>query len=565
MEGNKACKKVSKKTVVAVLIATVCLAIIGLSAGIAGHTTYLKDCEAQILNYDTDFKATTPQTLTYFYKDGTKEVDLQKVAVVSDGATLSVEKIQDENMKVTKAESTVVDLTVHSQRLAVCRVVSKNGIGKTDYRITLAPASAESNVIDFNVSDATIDLDNIALNYSGEYDVVLPTPTKTYTSPATGNTYNYSFLGWYTTPDYDESSKISVIEKGSAGEISVYAKFADRAEAAEKKDGYTYVTFGNYPQTQVTDYDLYTDIKKEDVFKNASNNSYFTYNGTTYYKFLPNNVPNLSANGYSSSSTYIFKVEPIEWRVLTKKDATPSGQVILLATNILNCSAYSTNDETLMKTLYDNVMNNKVVKALLGDVSIDSFIKSMFDGDSAYGIESSSGAWGTILKAIKLQVESNKLRTTMDGMVDTMFTSDEKGKITARTFTRYTMTGGSENYSCTIWPLNYSEAINENYGFNKDYRENDPLRKALVTDFAAANGVYRATNLAHKGQGSWWLRGAGGTQGTDYGNATDGYGYKDKRVAYVKYTGYVHAYGSLNNNIRSGIRPALYVDYSSVA
>lgn len=559
MERNKACKKVSKRTVVAVLIVTVCLAIIGLSAGIAGHTTYLKDCEAQILNYNTDFKATTPQTLTYFYEDGTKEIDLQKVAVISDGATLSVEKIQDEDSKVTKAESTVIDLTAHAQRLAVCRVVSKNGVGKTDYRITLAPASAESNVIDFNASDATIDLDDITFNYSGEYDVILPTPTKTYTSTATGNTYNYSFLGWYTTPDYDESSKISVIEKGSAGEISVYAKFADRAEAAVNKDGYTYVTFGNYPQTQVTDYALYSAIKKSDAFKNAGNNSYFTYNGTTYYKFLPSNVPNLSANGYSSSSTYIFKVEPIEWRVLTRKNATPSGRVILLATNILNCAAYSTNDETLMKTLYNTLSQNKLTSSIF---NLDNFMKSFFDGDSAFGQD---GGDSTILKLVKLQIDANYLRTTMNGMVDTMFNGAEKSKITARSFSRYDWQGKTSSYSCTIWPLNYSEAINENYGFNKDYRENDPLRKAMVTDFAAANGVYKSTNLAHQGQGSWWLRGAGGEQGKSYGNATDGYGYKDKRIAYVKYTGYVHAYGSLNNNIRSGIRPALYVDYGSVA
>ena len=84
MESNNTCKKINKRTVAAVLIATVCFAIIALSAGIAGHTTYLKDCEARILNYATDFKATTPQTLTYFYKDGTKEIDLKKLLSVED-------------------------------------------------------------------------------------------------------------------------------------------------------------------------------------------------------------------------------------------------------------------------------------------------------------------------------------------------------------------------------------------------------------------------------------------------------------------------------------------------
>lgn len=559
-------KKINKKTVVAIIIVTVCVAIIALSAGIAGHTTYVKNSEALITNYNTDFKATTPQTLVYVYEDGSQEIDMSKIIKLSEGATFSVEKIQDEDSTVTKGNGTVIDLSVHAQRLVAVRVVSKNGVGTTDYRITLVPESAANNVVDFNVSDDAIDPDDIFYHYSGECDINLPTPTKVYTS-AIGNTYEYDFLGWYTTADYEEGTEIQRIDKGTTGTVELYAKFADQANSAVKKDGYTYVTFGNYPQTQVTDYNLSSAIKKSSSY---SSSGYFTYNGTRYYSFKPDNVPNLSANGYSAGNSYIFEVEPIEWRVLTKKNATPSGTVTLLATNILNCSSYSTNDETAIKSLYDTVMSNDLVQLIGGsNVSIDQFLRYFFDGDSAYGLDgtdSDSSAWDSLLKLVTLKIDSNYLKQTMDNLAGTMFTSTEYNKIITRTFSRYKLlSSGTETYDCKVWPLNYSEAINANYGFSTDYSYNDPLRKAMVTDFAACNGVYRATNLAHEGQGSWWLRSAGGTQGAANGNASSGYGYKDKRVAYVKYTGYVHAYGSLNNNIRSGVRPALRINYSNVA
>jgi len=557
MEETKTRKKISKKTAVVIIVAAVCVAIIAISAVVAGHTVYVKDSEALITNVE-DFRVDRPQFYTYVYKDGLKSLDFSEVIKVSKGASFYIDKIQDEDEKVTKAEGTVLDLSVHSQRLAVVRVVSKNGVGKTDYRITVVPKASENNVIDFNVTDAEIDPDDIVLNYSGEVDVVLPVPKKEYKA-LSGNTYNYEFLGWYTSPDYAEETKIDRIEAGTQGGISLYARFADASNAV-KRDGYTYVTLGSYPQSQVTDFALYTAIRRSDAYKNADNNSQFTYNGKTYYKFAPENLPNVSENGYSSNGVYVFNVEPVEWRVLAKKDANvSSGQQTLLSVNILNCASYSTNDESVMKTLYNTIYTNKALSSI---INLDSFMRYFFDGDTAYGMDNNNeGAWGTINKLIKIQVEGNYLHRKMDELADGMFSASDKSKITARTLTRYKLgSDGTETYSCTVFPLNYSEAINENYGFNPDFRFNDPLRKALVTDFAAANGVYVASSGAHKGQGSWWLRGAGGAQGKTYGNATDGYGYKDKRIAYVKYTGYVHAYGSLNNNIRSGMRPAVIVN-----
>ncbi|MGN1042708.1 MAG: hypothetical protein ACI4SK_04425, partial [Christensenellales bacterium] len=426
MAEKKARKTLDKKTVIAIIVVATCLALVALSAAIAGHTIYVENSEAKILNYNTAFKATTPQTLTYVYDDGVQSIDFSKIIEVSKGATFSIQKIQDEDMTVSKGTGCVLDVSEKSQRLALVSVVSKNGVGKTDYRITVVPASSENNVVDFNVPDAELNPDDVFLNYSGDYSIGLPTPVKTYTG-LSGNTYEYDFLGWYTTADFEEGTEIDKIEKGTSGAVSVYARFADNS-APTVRDGYTYVTFGSYPQTQVTEYALYNEIKRSDAFKNAGNASNFSYGGKTYYKYTPVNVPNLSANGYSSSSTYVFYVEPVEWRVLTAKGVTPSGTVTLLSDCILNCSAYSTNDETVMKKLY-NSLDEK-------NININSFMRYFFDGDTAYGMEDNGG---------------NELKKAMDSLANSLFTSAERSKITDKTFNRYKLVGsGTESYTCTL-------------------------------------------------------------------------------------------------------------------
>lgn len=526
MSDSKWNAKISKKAVGIIVISVIVFLLAAITATIAGHTVYENRQEALITNYNTDFKATTPQTLIYLYDDGLTRVDLANAIEVSKGATFSVTKIQDEDGTVTKANGTIIDVSAKPQRLAVVNVVSASGKKSTGYRITVAPESAENNVIDYNTANGELDLNDVFFNYSGEYDLTLPTPVNTYTG-ASGNTVNFEFQGWYTSPDYAEGTEIEVISKGMSGKIELYAKFASTA-VFDAGDGYTYVYYGTYPQSQVTDYNLTTSIKNSDAYK-SSGGGLFTYSGTSYYKFTPSNVPNLSENGYSSNATYIFKVEPVEWRVLKPRHATinENETVTLLATSVLNCSSFSSNGGTIQDFYNENVTQN--------GFDLDGFLKYFYDSDTAYG--------------------NSNVKNAVDSMHALMFQNTNGDRIQPRSFTKHkgVLDSQKESYSTSLWLLNYDEAVSENYGFNSDFTVNDNLRKALVSDFGAANGVYRATSRAHLGQGTWWLRGAGDNK----------YGYKDKRIAYVKYTGYVHAYGASNFEVRSGIRPAMNIRYSA--
>lgn len=537
MRENTLNVKVSKKTAAIVVVSVVLVLIIALIGAIAGHTVYQNNQKAFIVNYNTDFIATTPQTLTYYYKDGEKKVDFSQIVKVSEGASFYLTKIIDEDGTVSKPEGTVVDVSAKSQRLAVVHVVSASGKKATDYRITIAPQSSKGNIVDFNVPDDALDLDDIFFTYSGEYDMVLPTPVKSYTGPS-GNTVNFEFQGWYTTEDFQEGTEIEKIEAGTSGSVKLYAKFAPTA-VLDSRDGYQYVYYGSYPQSQVTDYNLLKSIKNSNEYKSAGNEAAFTFNGVKYFKFTPYNVPNLSENGYSSAMTYVFEYEPVEWRVLKPKGqkASDGETVYMLSTSVLQCSSYQENGG-FIQDAYESVAST------IG-TDITSFVRYYFDPDTMFA----DSTVKRLLNGVHEEGEEEE-----DGLYDFITTGFDTSLVRSRSFNKYTspISSRTESYPCNLWLLNYSEAINASYGFSTDFSYNDPLRKALVSDFAAANGVYRATSTAHAGQGSWWLRGAGST-----------YSYRDKRVAYVKYTGYVHAYGALNFEVRSGVRPAIQVVFDS--
>lgn len=525
--------RVSKRAAAATVIAAIVFVLVAAIVIVAVHSVYLDKQRAEILNADSVF-ASANGSLILYYADGKDVVDFSEEIEVNSGASFSITKIEDEDGLVTKASGTVVDVSVKSQRLAVIEVVSASGKVNSDYRITVAPASSAGNTISYNAGDGTLDVDALFPTYSGDHDVTLPTPVKSYTG-ASGNTVSFDFLGWYTSPDFEEDTKTEVIPAGSSGEYTLYAKFADYAvlNADLTLDGYTYVYYGSYPQSQVSDFELSKAIKASDEFKNAESGSTFTYNGGTYYKFKPTTVPNLSANGYSSNNTYVFIVEPIEWRVLTTKDTTPTAgsTVILLASNVLNCAAYSDGSSTI-QSLYESNLSNK-------GFDLTTFEKYYYDMNTMYydsPVRTAAEEIYTFMSSIS-GFDSSIVQTT--------------------TLTRQStaLSSSTTTYTCNTYLLSYDEVTNEEYGFSSDYTVNDNLRKAMVSDFAAANGAYRATSPAHVGQGTWWLRGAGDNT----------YTYKDKRVAYVKYTGYVHAYGATNWTLRSGIRPALSVTYTTSA
>ena len=131
------------------------------------------------------------------------------------------------------------------------------------------------------------------------------------------------FDGWYIDDTY--KTKCSTITKGSIGDKTFYAKFIYYDKIFTKKpelssDKKT-ITYGLYPQTYVSDSTLISKLET----LTPEFDDWYLYD-LTYYTKLKANPDNTKTfdNGdtITSGTTYWFKCEPIEWKVISSSDNT---------------------------------------------------------------------------------------------------------------------------------------------------------------------------------------------------------------------------------------------------
>ena len=238
-----------------------------------------------------------------------------------------------------------------------------------------------------------------------------------------------------------------------------------------EENGKTYINFGRYPQTVVTDTNL---IKELDKITITNEFGYIEYNGNEYKKQVadPYNSNSIFQNGNEvvDGKTYYFKVEPIKWRVLE----TTNGSYKLLSEYLLDTQQFytSTSNRTLNgQTIYQNNYEYSNIRAWLNGYNGTSY---------------------------KVEDYTNK------GFIDIAFTEEEQGIIkTTLVDNSVSSTGDSTNeYVCDntydkIYLLSYKEVTNTTYGF-----KSDSSREAQPTDYALARYCCMNSN----GNGDWGLR-----------------------------------------------------------
>ncbi|HOO23062.1 MAG TPA: hypothetical protein PKY53_05210 [Clostridia bacterium] len=529
--------RVSKKTGLIIIISVI-VAVVAAMIGIAlGHEAYEKSTRADIVNL-ADFTETAPKILVYGYNDDSISVNISEIVKVTKNATFKVlsvkEKVSDTEYNIIdKSGANIVNVSDKVAKYVTVQVTNKHK-NKQYMLILVAKSNLNNTIIAHNTQ-----LDGNFLDiYNSSEDYILPAPTKTYTTDI--GTYTYDFEGWYTSPDYDEESKIEVIPAGSSGIFNLYAKFKTTGMTIGN-DGRYYYTMGRYPQTRVTKYSYLGPLRAAAEAALSSPNGIFNFdadgNGSaeTYYRFKPENAPNVANNGYSPSSYYFFLIEPIEWVILTTGTPSNGGTYTLMTRKILDCSIFvDQSAASLFEGLGDTYQ--KLIKNYAS-----TFIESIYGPESLWY---RSGA---------------KEKTDAFYKSTTWLTTAEINSLTPRSYTAYytninlSLTDLSLNIipdrkdvnDERVYCLQYTDMYNTSFGFSADEDAYDPARRAIVTDFAKANGAYFVTNARYTDVGTYFLRGAGSTYTAD-----------DKRFAYVKYTGAVHCYTTTSWKIRSGIRPA---------
>jgi hypothetical protein len=216
-----------------------------------------------------------------------------------------------------------------------------------------------------------------------------------------------------------------------------------------------WTSYGYYISGSVSSYMWYIDIE----------NSGNEYRGVYFTSYRPYYTTDTSStlnswqdnNGYTTSSVYWFKYEPITWRVLDVQ----SNRAFLMADLVLDSQDYhySRDERTIGgSTVYANNYEHSHIRSWLND----NFYNTAFTAEEKARIQT----------------------TTVDNSVAS--TRDNTNKYACA------------NTSDKVFLLSYAEATSATYGLSTD-----ASKQLQPSAYAQSQGVYTDTS---NGNSYWWLR-----------------------------------------------------------
>ncbi len=359
------------------------------------------------------------------------------------------------------------------------------------------------------------------------------------------------FLGWYSDEDlakkFDFNTPITTA-------TTVYAKWSYKLHtepsiltnytSSHAPEGeWTYVEFGDWPQTI-----LKGDVKVDET--KSKEMGMFTY----YLGDDGNHYVKITAKPYEDTYTYTysdgnlvekdkevyFKVEPIEWRVLTEDYKAPDGK--------------STGNALL---LAESILTGGIKWADSSNNYMQSYIRQWLNGNSGTGETSDyKGDAGFLQTAFTQSARELIADTTVDNSAASTNPASnpkqwENGEnpYASDTPTTDKVFLLSVEEATTGAHLKEKGITDEDYGFDEydkyvgDGTTLTSTRIRVTTDYAKATGASQGDPSAGYG-GLWWLR-------------SPFYDIED-RARVIDYDGYAINYYSVYNT-DGGVVPALSI------
>ncbi len=394
------------------------------------------------------------------------------------------------------------------------RLFDNTGIWKLTTNITLtANWSAEFNII-YILDGGTNDSNNPTKYYYTTETINLKDPTKV----------EAVFGGWYTEPEF--INKVDQIEKGSIGDITLYAKFTmNKYTLTFETNGGTsieqvtadygtlisienptkegYIFDGWYKDESFTTQYVITTMPNENITLYAKWVEYmkpYEANGSKYIYFgeypqtlkqdsvtIISNTPD--SNGYylGSDNERYAKVEATPYSsayYFNNKQQIVKGTTYYFKVEPIKWKILQVNGKEY-KLMTDLIIDNQKFYSYTGTRTIDG--KTIYPNNYEYS---------DIRKWLNEDFYNKAFTKVLQSYINTTFVDNSLAS-----------TGNSSNkYICNdtydkVCLLSYKDITNKEYGFT-----NDKSRQKQLTDYAKAKGCYMATSTDFYNNGYYWLR-----------------------------------------------------------
>ena len=311
--------------------------------------------------------------------------------------------------------------------------------------------------------------------------ITTDTSTLTQSAGVKTVTVSYSEGGSSVTKDFP----VDVVNVGVPTKLTTYTS------PNNTDNSWTYMAFGEWPQTEAVDFKPTTAPQSHGIFVD----NYYVEGNDKYVK----------------EGDKYYKVEPIVWRVLNK-DYASTGKALLLAESILtggipyyvDTSSRRITEKEGFVTVYPNNWQYSTIRAWLNG--------RYEEKDSQLNTYTDKGFLQTAFTESARKLIAD---TSVDNSAASTIPSGIR--ITDKDYELFWNSGENPYASDTptkdkIFLLSEQEATNSDYGFDEydrwvgdDYGTTTSTRIRDTTDYAEATGAYPGDSSAGYG-GWWWLR-----------------------------------------------------------
>ncbi len=275
-------------------------------------------------------------------------------------------------------------------------------------------------------------------------------------------------------PQTADESKTAKTQEAEAEEASASLANPVHHCTGEHSTDWSYIYFGSYPQSEVTDAVTIAEIDSAIVSGNSASDTGddVWINGTKYRRIAKTDT---NYDGYFGDSTYrYFKWERIKWRVLQN-----NGSDLFVVTDMALDSKYY--NEEYARVTWESCTLRKWLN--------NSFFDAAFSSAEQEAI----------------------LDTTVVNADNPYFGAD----------------GGKDTID-KVYLLSIAEATSETYGFCNDLLITSRSRNFKATTYANARGVWQCTDSGYVKNAFWWLRSPGRSRdfavSVNYGGNVNRYG-----------------------------------------